>query len=194
MSAAILKNLQAVPDLVGSVLLTPSRILSRDLPDLLRDEKLMQLGKLFSATRQLGSKASLDFTMVEFDLDGAMVCSYGVAGTRQLLVVALPTVNRGFLDLSVRMVLDELKSAPDGPPDPEPSESVPELPAAILDEIARELAVLIGPAAKVVVKRCHKAWLSQGAPDKTRLLQFIAAEIDVPEDRARFRTAVSRLL
>jgi class 3 adenylate cyclase len=103
-------------------------------------------------------------------------------------------------DAEFKSELDEYYPAPAathpangaGTPAPEPRRTPPQTPAAsfepsLLERVRRELALYIGPLARLMVERA-----SARARTETELYDLLAAQIESPGDRDKFRRAGHR--
>jgi hypothetical protein len=80
-----------------------------------------------------------------------------------------------------------IAAPPSEPPAPKPDAATSiSWEPALLERVRKELAVYMGPMAKVLVARTSSKARSEG-----ELYDLLAAEINLPNDRTAFRRAVS---
>ncbi len=182
-------------------------VLANTLPDIFKEAKLLNIGKVLAKLYSAGGLTFPDITDLFLSYEESIVIVREIANKSYLIILSEPSLNVNLVTLTINLIKDEIKEAignvaPAQPITAEGSpterkatanDSIEGVLAAPLQEMQAALAKVIGPMAKVIFVESLEKWQSICLPSsKTlpKLMEIIAQEIKDPEKFRRYEELV----
>jgi predicted regulator of Ras-like GTPase activity (Roadblock/LC7/MglB family) len=213
-----LAELKSISGLMGAVILDPRRgVIASNVPPLFKAEKIeaaaRTLGKMFGAGR-IGFPGTRDLVLHYSEM---VLVVREIKQEIYLIAMCEPSINMGFLSMSLGLAAEDLAAAAAAPAAPAPapvaapapSAPAPAKAAAVsVEEIratdglasplnAMEAALnkIMGPMSKIIMRDSLRAWAEQVQPRREtlgKLLDILCKEIGDEGKAQEYRALVGR--
>lgn len=217
----ILNELQSVPGVIGAfVFHTKTGILSKALPAVFKEAKLIRIGKSLVKIYAAGCMGTSELSEISLFYEESIVIVRRIS-TREFFIVLLdPSANLNLVAMSLNLTIDELQSATEKDPVSavlmpveKTVEAVPQSNgnngfspegllqngsmAESLQKMQLSLAKVMGPIAKVIFRDALNEWIKAGKPSAatfTELIEILQTEINDPEKFRDYRQRIAAYL
>jgi predicted regulator of Ras-like GTPase activity (Roadblock/LC7/MglB family) len=217
----VLAELKSISGLMGAVLLDPRRgVIASNVPPLFKADKIeaaaRTLGKMFGAGR-IGFPSTRDLVLHYSEM---VLVVREIKQEIYLIAMCEPTINMGFLSMSLGLAAEDLAAAaaapaaptaapvPAAPAAPAPSAPLAKAASMSVEEIratdglatplsAMEAALnkIMGPMSKIIMRDSLRTWAEQVQPRREtlgKLLDILCREIGDEGKAQEYRALVGR--
>lgn len=201
----LLQEITALPKVLGCFIYAGNKGVTRsNMPPIFTDNAIKVMGSLLVRSKQMGSMANLNLEAIDIRYNESMIIARPLDQKTALLTICEPGVNKSLLDMSIDMVINDIRTALPSGQQPSaniagtkqtPQSGAPLRP--ILEKINGALANAVGPIAEPVFNDCFKKWASQGPQSKERLPDLawrICQEIDDKDLESDFMESIKKYL
>lgn len=201
----LLQEITALPKVLGCFIYSGNKGVTRsNMPPIFTDNAIRVMGSLLVRSKQMSSMANLNLEAIDIRYNESMIIARPLDQKTALLTICEPGVNKSLLDMSINMVINDIRAAlPSGQQPPANMAGTKQKPQSdaslrpILGKINEALANAIGPIASAVLNDCLKSWASQGPQSKERLPDLawkLCQEIDDKSLESDFMESIKQYL
>jgi len=200
---AQLQEITALPKVLGCFIHSTNKgVTSSDMPPIFSKSTIAIIGTLLGRSKKMGNMAQLNLEGIDIRYNETIIVARPLNQNTVLVTICEPGTNRSLLDMSINMVMNDikssLKSGQQSTAGQKESKSQPDSSLRpVLAKIKDALADAIGPIADPVLNDCYKKWSSQGPQSQKRLPDLawiICREIDDERLEAGFMENIKKYI
>lgn len=202
----LLSEITALPKILGCFVFSSAQgVTGSNMPPIFANNAIKVMGTLLARSKQMSVMAKLNLDSIDIRYNESMLVAKPLNKDTVLVMICEPGVNKSLLNMSVNMLMDDLKGflsttrkpvASGGASPAAKPQSDPAI-RPILAKIKEALADAIGPIAQPVLEDCVKKWSGNGPQNKARLPNLallLCMEIDDERLEAGFMEKIKRFL
>lgn len=197
----IIDDLKDLSGVLGACLYHGQKgVLEANLPNIFREDKLLELGKLLMKIQSAGSMSFHDLTDLSLHYDESVILVRGMEENLILFLLCDPGFNQNLVSMSLNLLKQELENqqtflTQEIPRNSNQTRTDEVLP--FLAEMKKHLPKIMGPMADIVFDETVEDWRKQGKTtpeDLESLVHMLAEEIGNGEQISRFKEMIAPVL
>ncbi len=183
----LLQEITALPKVLGCFLYSGSKgVTYSSMPPNFTEDAITVMGTLLARAKQMSKEVQLDLEAIDLRYKETIIIARPMDHSSVLVTICELGANRPLLDMSINMVINDVKEGLDTTEQVRSEKAKNKSQAEsvlrpILAKLKEELTLTIGPLATPILKDCLKEWSTQGPPAQKRLpdlAMLICREID----------------